>query len=683
MKPKKTFVSLILVIALLCTVIVPANAADVPTLTITANTTQIDKGAGTVNVVYTITLNPNGTPIYAFQFKLEAPEGMELSSTKLKSPEVNKGGEGYWVASKSLKYNEDDETGFFTTFEYTPATGYFGASGGTSARNLTESATVMTILATIDISNAKTYTLGVTGFVTKGAEGRDLGTTTPIVTEVKVIDSTPHTHVFDQRTADGTYLKESANCKSPAIYFLSCTCGARGTETFTYGEKNAANHVGGTERVNAKPADHKNQIDGKEADTKCRGCGEIIATGAVIPAGAHQAADTWTTDGNQHWKVCKISGCGVVVGETGRHSATGANVATCQHKAKCDVCSTEYGNLATHDFSGTTYQYSDTQHWKKCANCNATTEKQGHTGSTATCTEKATCTACGQKYGALAPNNHTGTLGDWQKNADKHWKEYSCCQAHQEEAAHVYTNAQDTTCNTCGYERTVTPPPVDKVLESIAVTTNPTKMVYTVGENFDSAGMVVTAYYSDQTSAVVTDYSVSGGSPFAAGDASVTISYTENGVTKNVVLQLTVNQQGGEPEVGVTVTFDANGGKFSDGSTKKEITGETAVAISACSENPTRENYRFDGWYTSANGGTLLTPNDIYYQDTTVYAHWTYIGGDGSITIITHPDNDTTGTKENPGTGAAPSGIGYVFVGLAAVGALCFGAKKLIKKEEE
>ena len=133
----------------------------------------------------------------------------------------------------------------------------------------------------------------------------------------------------------------------------------------------------------------------------------------------------------------------------------------------------------------------------------------------------------------------------------------------------------------------------------------------------------------------------------------------------------------------VKVTFDANGGKFSDGSTTKEITGETAVAIADCRENPTRENYRFDGWYASATGGTALEPNDNYHQDTTVYAHWTYIGGDGSITIITHPDNDTTGTKENPGTGAAPSGIGYVFVGLAAVGALCFGAKKLIKKEEE
>lgn len=133
----------------------------------------------------------------------------------------------------------------------------------------------------------------------------------------------------------------------------------------------------------------------------------------------------------------------------------------------------------------------------------------------------------------------------------------------------------------------------------------------------------------------------------------------------------------------VKVTFDANGGKFSDGSTTKEITNDTAVAIAACSENPTRENYRFDGWYTSAAGGTKLTPNDIYRQDTTVYAHWTYIGDDGSITIITHPDNDTTGTKENPGTGAVSSPVGYVVIGLAAVGALCFGAKKLIKKEEE
>lgn len=60
----------------------------------------------------------------------------------------------------------------------------------------------------------------------------------------------------------------------------------------------------------------------------------------------------------------------------------------------------------SHDFSQ--WAYSDTQHWKKCANCDAedAVNKTDHSGGTATCTEKAVCTTCGQRYGNRNPNNH-------------------------------------------------------------------------------------------------------------------------------------------------------------------------------------------------------------------------------------------------------------------------------------
>ena len=60
-----------------------------------------------------------------------------------------------------------------------------------------------------------------------------------------------------------------------------------------------------------------------------------------------------------------------------------------------------------------------------------------------------------------------------------------------------------------------------------------------------------------------------------------------------------------------------------------------------------------------------------------------YTKSTSSITIISCPDRNNNGTKENPGTGAAPGNIGWVFVGLAAVDALGFGAKKFTKKDEE
>ncbi len=37
---------------------------------------------------------------------------------------------------------------------------------------------------------------------------------------------------------------------------------------------------------------------------------------------------------------------------------------------------------------------------------------------------------------------------------------------------------------------------------------------------------------------------------------------------------------------------------------------------------PTFLGHDFEGWYTSASGGTLVTSNTIFYQDAMVYAHW-------------------------------------------------------------
>ena len=46
--------------------------------------------------------------------------------------------------------------------------------------------------------------------------------------------------------------------------------------------------------------------------------------------------------------------------------------------------------------------------------------------------------------------------------------------------------------------------PKEKTLESIAITSQPTKMTYFIGEAFDPAGMVVTVKYSDGTTEAVT-----------------------------------------------------------------------------------------------------------------------------------------------------------------------------------
>ena len=70
---------------------------------------------------------------------------------------------------------------------------------------------------------------------------------------------------------------------------------------------------------------------------------------------------------------------------------------------------------------------------------------------------------------------------------------------------------------------------VVKPVKSIEITTPPTKTTYMAGEDFDPAGMVVTAFYEDGTKAVLTanDYTIFHGDKLTQGQTDVTIQYND------------------------------------------------------------------------------------------------------------------------------------------------------------
>ena len=74
-----------------------------------------------------------------------------------------------------------------------------------------------------------------------------------------------------------------------------------------------------------------------------------------------------------------------------------------------------------------------------------------------------------------------------------------------------------------------------------------------------------------------------------------------------------------------TITFNGNGGTPSVGSMRTANQKLTSLPTATHSGR-----YSFDGWYTAASGGTKITTATVFYENTTVYAHWTYIGGGGS-----------------------------------------------------
>ena len=82
---------------------------------------------------------------------------------------------------------------------------------------------------------------------------------------------------------------------------------------------------------------------------------------------------------------------------------------------------------------------------------------------------------------------------------------------------------------------------VDLMITSgIAVTTQPTKTTYYIGEAFDPAGMVVTATFADDTTANVTEDCEFSPQTMAAGTQSVTVTYQRAGVQKTASVAVAV-----------------------------------------------------------------------------------------------------------------------------------------------
>ena len=73
-----------------------------------------------------------------------------------------------------------------------------------------------------------------------------------------------------------------------------------------------------------------------------------------------------------------------------------------------------------------------------------------------------------------------------------------------------------------------------------------------------------------------------------------------------------------------TITFNGNGGTPSVGSMR--TTNQKLTSLPTATRSG---RYSFDGWYTAASGGTKITTATVFYENTAVYAHWTYIGSGG------------------------------------------------------
>ena len=321
-------------------------------------------------------------------------------------------------------------------------------------------------------------------------------------------------HVFDKTVATNEYQAMAATCTAKATYYKSCVCGAKGTETFESGETAAhrytnnviesalksgatctakavyykscevckANHASETfESGNA--LGHKGGTATCTEKAVCDTCGEAYGNVLAhtydqnIEKDEYKKNDASCTVKKTYYKTCK---CGDVsknltftVGSTLSHDYTVksteskylASGATCSTKAKyyvsCKLCggksseTFESGSALGHSYT-TSWSNNASIHYHECTRCGVKIDEAAHIpGAAATETTAQTCTACGYIITPALGHTHKYS-NEWSSNSTSHWYDCSGCAVKKDEGAHVFDNACDTACNTCGYEREIT-----------------------------------------------------------------------------------------------------------------------------------------------------------------------------------------------------------------------------------
>ncbi|MGN1372722.1 MAG: Ig-like domain-containing protein, partial [Candidatus Coproplasma sp.] len=157
-------------------------------------------------------------------------------------------------------------------------------------------------------------------------------------------------------------------------------------------------------------------------------------------------------------------------------------------------------------------------------------------------------------YAAPAEHTHTAASG-WQSDETYHWHNCteSTCIAQLDKAAHTYDNEQDTDCNVCGYERTISeePAPVQPTVTDVTVTAAGNATTVAIGGTLQLSAAVAGENNPAQTvtwsikSATATGATVSTSGLLSAGTVAGTVT---------VVATSTVNtSKSGE----ITITVQA------------------------------------------------------------------------------------------------------------------------------
>ena len=327
---------------------------------------------------------------------------------------------------------------------------------------------------------------------TNNHTGSDRVSTPPVYSEPAILTVTPpaHEHRYGDWSKDGTNhwhectdndcpnREESIKDKEAHVYTddadTTCNvCGYVRTVTppaheHSYGDwsKDGTNHW--HECTDAACPNQSESIKDKEAhiydddaDTTCNICGYVRTV--TPPAHEHSYGD-WSKDGTNHWHECTDADCPEQP-ESIKDKA--AHIYDDDADTTCNVC----GYVRTVTPPAHEHRYGDwskdgTNHWHECTDAACPNQSESIKDKAAHIYDDdadTTCNICGYVR-TVTPPAHEHRYGDWSKDGTNHWHECTdaACpnqsESIKDKEAHVYDDDADTTCNVCGYVRTVTPP---------------------------------------------------------------------------------------------------------------------------------------------------------------------------------------------------------------------------------
>ena len=213
-------------------------------------------------------------------------------------------------------------------------------------------------------------------------------------------------------------------------------------------------------------------------------CKVTVIADTTPPAHEHRYGD-WSKDGTNHWHECTDAAC---PNQSESIKDKAVHVYDDDADTTCNIC----GYVRTVTPPAHEHRYGDwskdgTNHWHECTDADCPNQSESIKDKAAHVYDNdadTTCNICGYVR-TVTPPTHEHRYGDWSKDGTNHWHECTdaACpnqsESIKDKAAHIYDDDADTTCNVCGYVRTVTP----EIIPVSQITLNKAEASISVGNS--------------------------------------------------------------------------------------------------------------------------------------------------------------------------------------------------------